>query len=437
MATAKPRLLYANRTQCELRSDSVEQVLPADHPVRAIWAFVERLDLTALFARIRSVPGHAGAPAIDPRILVALWLQATADGIGSSRALARLCVEHLAYRWLVGQVEVGYHTLADFRTDHGEVLNDLLSQSVAVLLHEDLIDLKRVAQDGLRVRAAAGSSSFRRSRSIEECLTAARSQVAALQSQADEDDGAASRRQQAARERAARERVERLERAAEELKTLQDANETQSPSRRKDPETLRASTTDPESRRMKMPDGGFRPAYNVQLATTTAGGVIVGVDVTSEGTDATQMTPMIEQIETRFDRRPEEMLVDGGFATVESIDAAERGGTTVYAPVREEQKQLDRGQDPYARKKSDTDATAVWRARMGTEEAKAIYCLRGCTAEWANAQVRNRGLYAVTVRGQKKVLAVVLWYALLHNLWRWKTLRATASGERAASEGAR
>lgn len=432
MSAAKPRLLYANRTQCELRTDSVEQLLPSDHPVRAVWAFLLTLDLSALLGRIRSVSGHAGAPAIDPRILVALWLQATADGVGSSRALACLCVEHLAYRWLCGGVEVGYHTLADFRTDHGEVLNDLLSQSVAVLLHEELIDLKRVAQDGVRVRAAAGASSFRRSRTIRECLTEAQAQVAALQSQADEDAGAVSRRQQAARERAARERIERLTRASEELKRLQEANETQPPSRRKDPEELRASTTDAECRRMKMPDGGFRPAYNVQLATTTAGGVIVGVGVTNEGTDAAQMPPMLEQIQTRFATRPEEMLVDGGFASVDAIDAAERGGTTVYAPVREEDKQLARGQDPYERKKSDTDATAMWRARMGTEEAQAIYRLRGSTAEWVNAQVRNRGLYAVTVRGQKKVLAVVLWYALVHNLWRWKALQAAA---RAGREG--
>ena len=158
MAAAKPRLLYANRAQCELRADSLEQLLPAEHPVRAVWEFVLTLDLSALLARVRSVPGHAGAPAIDPRILVALWLQATAEGVGSSRALARLCQEHLAYRWLVGGVEVGYHTLADFRTDHGGVLDDLLTQSAAVLLHAGLIDLKRVAQDGLRVRAAAGRS---------------------------------------------------------------------------------------------------------------------------------------------------------------------------------------------------------------------------------------------------------------------------------------
>jgi transposase len=423
MSAIKPRLLYANRCQGEMRTDSLDQLLPAEHPVRDVWQFVQTLDLSTLLAEVRSVPGNAGAPAIDPKILMALWLQATIDGIGSSRALAKLCEEHLAYRWLCGGVEVGYHTLSDFRTGHGEVLNQLLTNTVGVLLHEELIDLKRVAQDGMRVRASAGGSSFRRAQTLEACLKEAQEQVQALQSQADEDAGAASRREQAARQRAASERVSRLQAAQEELKKLQEVNATQPKCRQKDPSEVRASTTDPECRKMKMPDGGYRPAYNVQFATTTNGGVIVGVDVTNEGTDGGQMPPMLQQIDERFERRPQEMLVDGGFATVDAIDQAERQGTAVYAPPKQEQQQLEAGKDPYSRKKSDTDATASWRARMGTEAAKAIYKERASTAEWTNAQVRNRGLYAVRVRGLQKVLAVVLWYALAHNFGRLQKLR--------------
>ncbi|MBO0697237.1 MAG: transposase, partial [Zavarzinella sp.] len=195
MSAAKPRRMYANRHQGEFRDDSLDRLLPPEHRVRDVWQFVETLDLSALLAGIRSVPGNAGAPAIDPRILMALWLQATIDGVGSARQLARLCDAHLVYRWLCGGVEVGYHTLADFRTGHGEVLNDLLTQTVAVLLHEGLIDLTRVAQDGLRVRASAGASSFRRQKTIEACLAEAKGQVEALRSQADEGAGAASRRE--------------------------------------------------------------------------------------------------------------------------------------------------------------------------------------------------------------------------------------------------
>jgi transposase len=423
-----PRLLYARRTQGEIRTDSLDQLLPPDHPVREVWQFVEGLDLSPLVAAIRSVPGHPGAPAIDPKILMALCLQATIDGIGSSRVLAHLCEEHLVYRWLCGGVAVGYHTLADFRTGHGDVLNQLLTETVAVLLHQGLIDLNRVAQDGMRVRAAAGASSFRRAKTIETCLAEAREQVEALRSQADEDGGAASRREQAARQRAATERVARLQAAKEELAKLQEVNAAQPKCRQKDPAEVRASMTDPECRKMKMPDGGFRPAYNVQLATTTEGGVIVGVDATNAGTDGGQMPPMVEQIEDRFGTKPRDMLVDGGFATVDAIDRVERNGTTVYAPLKKEHEQLDGDQDPYARKKSDTDATAQWRARMGTAEAKTIYKERASTAEWVNAQVRNRGLYGVTVRGRAKVLVVVLWHALAHNLGRMQKLRAAVPG---------
>jgi transposase len=416
--------MYANRAQGEIGTDSLDHWLPPEHPVRDLWQFVESLDLSALLAQIRSVPGNAGAPAIDPRILMALWLQATADGVGSSRKLAELCENHLVYRWLCGRVPVGYHTLADFRTGHGAVLDQLLTHTIAALMHEGLIDLNRVAQDGMRVRASAGASSFRRQKTIDRCLEEAQEQVEALRSQADEDAGAASRREQAARQRAATERVTRLTAAQEELAKLQAANAAQpKKDRRKDEAELRASTTDPEARKMKMPDGGFRPAYNVQFATTTEGGVIVGVDVTNEGTDNNQMTPMLEQIEERFGEQPKEMLLDGGFVKVEAIDEAEQNGTTVYAPPKEEQKQLDAGQDPYARKKSDTDATADWRARMGTPEAKTIYKERASTAEWVNAQTRNHGLYGVRVRGRPKVLVVVLWYVLAHNYGRLKQLR--------------
>jgi transposase len=423
--------MYANRCQGEMRTDSLDELLPPEHSVRDVWRFVESLDLSALLADIGSVPGNAGAPAIDPRILMVLWLQATIDGIGSSRQLARLCVEHLAYRWLCGGVDVGYHTLADFRTGHGDLLNRLITETVAVLMHEGLIDLKRVSQDGMRTRAAAGASSFRRAASMEACLQEAQEQVQMLAAQADEDTGAASRREQAARQRAAAERVSRLQAAQAEHKKLQEANATKPKDRRKDGAEVRASTTDPECRKMKMADGGFRPAYNVQFATTTEGGVIVGVDVTNEGTDGAQMPPMLEQIEQRFGVRPDEALVDGGFATVEAIDEAERAGTKVYAPVKEEQKQLEAGKDPYKRKKSDTDATAQWRARMGTVEAKTIYKERASTSEWVNAHARNRGLYGVRVRGLQKVLTIVLWHVLVHNFWRMTKLRE-ANGKESA-----
>jgi transposase len=432
MSVSTRRLVYANRTQGEWRDESLDALLPPEHSARDVWEFVVGLDVTPLLAGIRALPGSAGAPAIDPRILLALWLYATVQGIGSSRRLAELCENHLAYRWLCGGVSVCYHTLSDFRTSRGEYLDQVLTQTVAVLMHEGLVDLQRVAQDGMRVRAAAGASSFHRQATMERCLEEAQSQVEALQAQTDEDAGAASRREEAARKRAATDRVSRLEAAQRELQHLREANAGRPASRQVVASELRVSTTDPEARKMKMPDGGFRPGYNVQFATTTTSGVIVGVDVTNAGTDTEQMSPMLAQIEERHEQAPAEMLVDGGFVSLEAITQAEENGTKVYAPIKDEKKKLAAGQDPYQRGERDTAGTAEWRARMGTAEAKTIYKERASTAEWANAHARNRGLYRVAVRGCQKVLTVVLWYVLAHNFQRMQALRASRAATAAA-----
>jgi transposase len=423
MSDVNPRLRYANRSQLELRTDSLDQLLPPDHPARDVWEFVGRLDLSELLKRIRSLPGQAGAPAIDPRVLLAVWLYATSQGIGSARTLAELCQNHLAYRWLSGDLEINHHTLSDFRTGHGDFLNTLLTQTVAALMHQGLISLNRVAQDGLKVRAAAGGSSFRRPASIETCLHEARAQVEALRSRDDEDSGGGGRRQQAARQRAADDRVARLNAAQRELEHLQQENAAKRRERRKPPDAVRCSTTDPQARTMKMADGGFRPAYNVQLATATAGGVIVGVTVTQAGHDAEQLTPMLTQLHDRYQQRPAEMLVDGGFVSRAAIDAADAVGTAVYAPVKKPDKPRARGTDPYAPKPGDKAGTIAWRARMSTAAAKETYQQRASTAEWVNAQLRNHGLTRFRLRGLTKVLAEVLWQAVTHNLRRllgWK-----------------
>jgi len=423
--SAPPRLRRPQREQGEMRFASLEELLPPDHLVRVVWDYVAALEVTALEQAIRAVAGQPGRDATDPRLLLALWLFATIDGVGSARELDRLCTEHLAYQWLCGAVSLNYHTLADFRTQQAAFLDRLLSESVATLLHEGLIDLKRVAQDGLRVRASAGQSSFRRQRSLQKCLAQAEAQVAALKNQVDEDGQAASRRQQAARQRAARERRERLERALQERQQLLTLREQQ---RREkgvpyDAAQQRVSTTDPEARRMKMADGGTRPAYNVQLASSTTGGVIVGVDVSNVGSDAGQLQPMREQIEQRHQQQPEAMLVDGGFTTLDDIEKAESDGVQVLGPIKNEAAKKAQAQDPYQPRPKDGPGVAAWRQRMGTAAAQSTYRLRASTAEWVNAQVRNRGLYQVRVRGRQKVLAVVLWHALAHNLLRAWALR--------------
>lgn len=422
----RPRLRTANRDQIVFRAAALDELIPPEHPARVVWDYTDGLDLSSLYNLIKSVEGNPGRPPIDPKILMALWLYATIDGVGSARQLDELCRSHSAYQWICGDVGVNYHTLSDFRTDHGELLDQLLTQSVAVLLAEGLVDLNRVAQDGMRVRANAGAASFRRRPTLEEALVEAEAQVQALRDELEEDPAASNRRQQKAQERATRERAQRIKEALDRLPELEAKKKLE------DREKARCSTTDPEATVMKMADGGFRPAYNVQFSTTTDSQIIVGVDVVTTGSDAGQMAPMVEQIKSRYEETPKEVLVDGGFAQHDQIEAvsAEEVGCTVYAPVPAPK---DPKVDRYTPKPGDSPAVAAWRARMASEEAKAIYKDRAATAECVNALARNRGLYQLPVRGQLKAKAIALWHALAHNMMRAVSLRAAARVRAAAA----
>jgi transposase len=394
---------------------SLDQLLPGDHPVRTVQAFVARLDLSAFEADVKAVVGAAGRPPVPPDLLVALWLWATIEGVASAREIARRCETDLPWQWLCGEVTVNHHLLSDFQTQHVAGLEQLLIQVVATLLEQDLVSLNRVAQDGMRVRASAGSGSFRRRGKLEACLAEARAQVEALQQEAAADQGEVHRRSLAARERAATERAARLEAALAQLPELAEKLEKR---KKGTGGEARASMTDPEARRMKMADGGTRPAYNVELATTDETRLIVGVEVTNQGTDSGQMTPMADRIERQYGQRPQEYLVDGGFAARDDITSMEQSGTMIFAPIREEEKKRAAGRDPFARRERDTDEVANWRQRMGTAAAQAIYKLRSSIAEFPNAVFRNRGLRQFLVRGLNKVKAVALWQALAHNLTR-------------------
>jgi len=408
----------------EMQMLSLDQMLPPDHVARVVWAYVEQVDVGPLLATIRSVEHHAGNPAIDPRVLLGLWLLATIQGVGSAREIERRTSEHTAYRWLAGGLPINYHTLNDFRSDHVAFLDQLLTTSVASLLHQQLIVLDRVAQDGMRVRASAGAGSFRRQSTLQKCLVEAETHVQAVKAQAEGDPAAGLRRQQ----RLAEERHGRIQAALAETQQLAQQRqqvEVEKGVKAKEP---RASTTDPEARIMKMADGGFRPAYNVQLATTTESGIIVGADVINKGSDSGQLAPMVEQLQERYDAKPKEALADGGFATKEDIHTLhEEHHVQVYAPVKDENKKRAAGVDPFVPRKGDSEGVALWRQRMGTEAAKQICAERAQTAEWANALMRNRGLYQFRVRGLAKVKAVMLWYVLAHNLLRAVALRAAAN----------
>jgi transposase len=421
LAGRPPRLMTPDRQQVTCLPHALDDLLPEDHEARVIWAYVTRLDVAALYVGLRSVEGHAGRDIADRRVYLALWLYATLRGVGSARELERLCQRHVDYQWICGGVPVNYHTLADFRTQHGDFLDRLLTESVATLMHEGLVELHRVAHDGLRVRASAGASSYRRRESLEKCLAEAQEQVRRLREELEADPAAGSKRQRAARERAARERRERIQKAVDKLPELEERRHGEE-NRAK----TRVSTTDADATVMKMGDGGFRPAYNVQLSADTGTQIITAVEVVDTGGDYGQMPAAVEQHVERYQKAPEEVLIDGGFAKREDIEQVSppQGGTTVYAPVQKSKKD-DR--DPHTPRPSDSPAVAEWRVRMGTAEAKAIYKERASTIECVNALARNRGLQQFRVRGRLKARAVALWYALIHNVMRAGTLRAAVA----------
>ncbi len=416
----RPRLQRPDRHQVAMRMLALDGLLADDHQARLVWQYVDGLDITPLYGLIRAVEGRAGRNPIDPKILMALWLYATLNAVGSARQLAQLCQDHVAYQWICGGVSVNHHTLSDFRTAHVAFLDQLLTDSVASLMHQDLVTLHRVAQDGMRVRASAGGSSFRRRKTLEKCRDEARRQVDSLREELQADPGAASKRQKAARRRAARERAEKIQRALEEMPQA----ESKKPADKKD--KARVSTTDAEARVMKMADGGFRPAYNVEIATDTASQVITGVDIINKGSDLGEISPMVQQHRDRYGRTPAETLVDGGFVKHEDIEKASSGDepTVVYAPVRKSNKD---DFDPHEPQVGESETIAQWRRRMATDQAKAIYKDRASTAECVNAIARNRGLHQFLVRGLQKVRAVTLWFALAHNLMRAVSLRAGAA----------
>lgn len=415
---SKPRLREAERTQLEFREYSLDSLLPEDHRARVLWEMVGRLDLSAFYDAIEAREHTPGHPATDPKILLTLWLYATAEGVGSARQLERLCTRDNAYRWICGGVSTNHHTLADFRVAHGDKLDALLTNLLAVLMKEGLLELRRVAQDGVRVRASAGAGSFRRRDTLEQCLEQAKEQVETLLKELDQDPSASSDREKAARQRATRERLEAIERALEEMPKVEETkarNKKKSPGKKTS--EARVSTTDSEARVMKMGDGGWRPAYNIQFGTDVDTRFILGVAVTNVGNDAEQMVPMVEQVEQRTGYCPDKWLTDGGFLNLEQIDQLETWGIKVYMPPPTPRNPAI---DPYKPKPDDTEHVARWRRRMGTKKAKEIYKLRAATAETVNADLRRwRGLQLLPVRGSPKVRCIALLMALTHNLLRW------------------
>jgi transposase len=421
------RLRVPERQQIGMHVAALDDLISEDHPVRAVWAFVEGLDLSPLHDAIKAREGQPGHPPAAPELMFALWLWATVDGVGSARQLDRLCRDHVVYRWLCGGVSMNYHSLSNFRIAHIAVLERLLAQGVAAMVEAGLVSLDTLAQDGLRVRAGAGASSFRRRLRLDELHGAAQTRVERLRAEVETDPKAGDRRQRAAQERGARERAERIAAAQERMKELNAERERREKTNKKEvakQKEPRASTTDADARVMKMADGGWRPAYNMQIISAPAHQVIVAVDIDTSGSDRGLARPGIETVHTEGYPQPSNYLVDGGFTKNDDIEWAHANDIKIWCPPG----QTRHGTDPYAPKKDDGVGVADWRERMKGEEGKkdeALYRLRA-EHECINAHARRMGLRQLSLRGKIKARIHLLWFAVARNMMRFLALHAQA-----------
>ena len=335
---SEARVVRPDRRQVRWDMVDLEGLLPADHRARVVWSFVESLDLSELYERVKSHKGEAGRPAADPAVLLSLWLYATIEGVGSARELERLAESHVAYRWLAGGVPLDYHGLADFRVEQVEVLDRLLTQSVTALIGERLMTLSEIAVDGTKIRASASKGSFKTGEKLLKIEAAVAERPTALKQELTDDPGASSRRRQATRERAARDVQARAGRAWAALERLEAERKARAKTHSKDEakkKEPRASTSDPEARSMRFPDGAVRPAYNAQIAATPKEGVIVAIEVTDRRNDAGLAGPMVDDIARRYGKAPDRLLIDTSYATSEDIIALAAhaaGAVSVYTP---------------------------------------------------------------------------------------------------------
>lgn len=390
------------RKQAVMQFAVPEDALALDHRARLLWRVVETLDLSAFTTDAKAVEGHVGRSLTSVRMQLTLWLYALSVGIGSAREIERCTRSDAAFQWIVGDQRVSHDTLSVFRIGHSAALDKTFTDVLGVLLHKKLATLDLVAQDGTRVRASASAPSFRQEPSLEECREQAALHVKAVL--AESDDAETSDAEKAARLAAARDYQARVEAAIVVVQELAAAGK----------DKPRASTTDADARVMKMPDGGFRPGYNIQMATAGSpfGGprTVVGVQVTHVGSDMGSISPMLDQIQCRTGELPKTLLADANHANHECIRDCERRGVEALIPVpaRSQKAGPNADKDP---------AIAAWRARMQTEEAKRKLRARASLCELSNAHLKHHhGVAQILVRGVAKVTCVALLAALAANL---------------------
>ena len=420
--TGGARIIAADRSQLCWDMVDLESQLAGDHRARIVWAWVEQLDLSGFYARIKSRDDHPGRSAADPRVLLALWLYATLEGVGSARSLDRLCRTDAAYRWLCGGVPMNYHGLADFRVDHGDLLDQLMTQSLTALIAEGLVTLDEVAIDGTKVAASAGRGSYAKGRRLAHLEREVGERIAALKAEVAADPAGGERRRKAARLGKAEAMARRIASAQRKIKQLEEEREKAAEkhaadAKRKKPP--KASTTDPEARYMRFPDGATRPGYNLPVAT--AQDFVVAIDVTDRRDDSGLAPLLVDQIRARTGQVPRRMLADTRCITRDDLVSFDERWPqmTVYSPPPPEKQEASPQSIRKRQWRHDNEPQPVkaWRSRMASEEGQAVYARRKHT-ERAHGRMKNRGLAKLMVRGFEKVRATALLHALADNLWR-------------------
>jgi transposase len=409
------RMRKADRAQVGMHFCSIDELVADDHQVRVVWDAVSQMDLSAFMQPIAVRQFTPGRSANDVAVMVALWLWAAVNNVARGRELQRRCERDLTFKWICGGLGMNYHTLNDFRVEHGAALDALFTATLGRLMHKGLVKIDRISQDGLRVRASAGSGSFRSRPRLEQFLAQAQAHLADLKKQAEStENDDADQQEQARQQTLAQDRLARVKEALAEVEKVEQSKAKQHGAKAE--RAARASTTDPQARNMKMPNGGFNPAYNVQLASDPLSRAIVGVMVSNSGADATLSEVMRKQVEQNTGQKVSEHLIDGGYVSHEAIDRAAEQEVTLYMPVPPPNKNA-KEQDRYARRESDSEAAAAWRERMNGEAAREIYKDRAATSETINADLRTfRGMSPLSVRGIAKATCVALWSALAYNV---------------------
>jgi len=428
--TNEARFIQADRFQTRWDFIDLDALLPANHRARIVWSFVESLDLSPLYDAIKSREGEPGRPPPDPAVLVALWLYATIEGVGSARHLDRLTQRDVSYRWIAGGVPLNYHGLSDFRVEHVEVLDRLLSESVTAMIGEGLVSLAEIVIDGTKVRANASRESFKTDTKLARVEAAVEQRLTALKAEIESDPEASSRRKRASQERAAREVKERAAKARavlEQVRAERQERAKKHPQDEAKKSEAKVSLSDSDARQMRFPDGAVRPAYNAQIAATPSEGIIVAVEMTDRRNDAGLAAPMVDDIARRYGQAPEKLLVDTHYATSEDIAALAdhpAGSVTVFAPTPTERDDISARALANRKSKRAREPQSVkeWRSRMGTPAGQKVYGLRKLI-ERINANLKNHGFGFLYIRGLIKAKAVALWHALANNLMAGHRLR--------------